>query len=54
MCDEPVLKPIEGHLGKTTRSSVFVSKSYCKVSEIGLECSQYLSALNVNIILRPS
>ena len=25
-CDEPILKPIDGHLGKTTRSSVYVSK----------------------------
>ena len=31
----PILKPIGGHLGKTTRSSVFVSKSYYKA----LECS---------------
>ena len=39
-CDEPVLKPIGGHLEKTTQSSVFVSKSYFEASEIGLECSQ--------------
>ena len=37
-----VLMPIDGHLGKTTRSSVFVSKSYCEASEIGLECRQYV------------
>ena len=42
-CDEPVLKPIGSHLGKTTQSSVFVSKSYFEASEIGLECSQYVS-----------
>ena len=42
VCDEQVLKPIDGHLGNTTRSSVFVSKSYCEASEIGLECSQYV------------
>ena len=42
-CDEPVLKPIGGHLEKTTQSSVFVSKSYFEASEIGLECSQYVS-----------
>ena len=42
VCDEPVLKPIDGHLGKTTRSSVFVSKWYCEFSEIGSECSQYV------------
>ena len=46
--DEPILKPIGGHLGKTTRSSVFVSISYCEASEIGLECRQYVP-LNVNI-----
>ena len=40
VCVEPVLKPTGGHHGKTTRNSVFVSKSYCKVSKIGLECSQ--------------
>ena len=40
--DEPVLKPIDGHFGKITRSSVFVSKSYFEASEIGLECSQYV------------
>ena len=39
-CDEPVLKPIGGHLEKTTQSSVFVSKSYFEASEIDLECSQ--------------
>ena len=42
VCDEQVLKPIGGHLGKTTQSSVFVNKSYCEASEIGLECSQYV------------
>ena len=42
-CDEPVLKPVAGHLEKTTQSSVFVSKSYFEASEIGLECSQYVS-----------
>ena len=42
-CDEPVLKPIGDHLEKTTQSSVFVSKSYFEASEIGLECSQYVS-----------
>ena len=41
-CDEPVLKPIGGHLEKTTQSSVFVSKSYFEASEIGLQCSQYV------------
>ena len=35
--DEPVLKPIDGHLGKTTQSSVFVSKSYCETSKISFE-----------------
>ena len=40
--DEPILKPIGGHLGKATQSSVFVSKSYHKASEKGLECSQYV------------
>ena len=29
--DEPVLKPIGGHLGKTSQSSVFVSISHCRV-----------------------
>ena len=51
-CDEPVgLKSIDGHLGKTTRSSVFVSKSYSETFEIGLECSQYVlfDTLNLNI-----
>ena len=38
VCDES----IGGHLGKITRSSVFVSKSYCKASEISLECRQQL------------
>ena len=42
-CDEPVLKPIGGHLEKTTQSSAFVSKSYFEASEIDLECSQYVS-----------
>ena len=42
-CDEPVLKPIDGHLETTTQSTVFVSKSYFETSEIGLECSQYVS-----------
>ena len=42
-CDEPVLKPIGGHLEKTTQSSVFVSKSCFEASEIGLEYSQYVS-----------
>ena len=32
-CDEPVLKPIGGHLEKTTQSLVFVSKSYFEASE---------------------
>ena len=41
--DEPVLTPIGGHLEKITQSSVFVSKSYFEASEIGLECSQYVS-----------
>ena len=44
--DEPVLKPIDGHLGKTSQSSVFVSISYCEASEIGLECSQWVSFSN--------
>ena len=43
VADEPVLKPIGDHLEKTTQSSVFVSKSYFEASEIGLECSQYVS-----------
>ena len=51
-CDEPVgLKSIDGHLGKTTRSLVFVRKSYCEIFEIDLECSQYVlfDTLNLNI-----
>ena len=36
VCDGPVLKSIGGHLGKITRSSVSVSKSYCEVSKRGL------------------
>ena len=46
--DELVLKPIDGHLGKTIRSLMFVSKSYCKAFEMCLECSQYVP-LNANI-----
>ena len=34
------------HHGKTSRNSVFISKSYSKASEISLECSQYVSFEN--------
>ena len=42
-CDEPVLMPVDDHLETTTQRTVFVSKSYFEASEIGLECSQYVS-----------
>ena len=45
----PVLKPFGGHLGKTTRSSVFLSKSYCEAFEIGFECSHYAFHFNLSI-----
>ena len=35
--DEPILKPIGGHLGKATRSSVFVARHIAiKDSKLGL------------------
>ena len=49
VCDDPVLKSIDGHLEKTTQNSLFVSKSHCEDSEIGLEWMQpiYVSFDNI-------
>ena len=47
----PVLKPIDGHLGKSTRSSVFVSKSYFEPGHPKqvLNAAKYVPFDNLNV-----